>query len=448
MTGGAHGPLSQEEKRALLRELLQRKGPTGAPDGGAAPGSGGRSASEVPERFHRIERFPALQEVEIQRRMAETVGIPNPFFRVHDGVVGATTQVEGRSLVNFSAYNYLGLSGHPRVNAAVEAALHRWGSSAGASRVVSGERSVHLELEEALARFLGVEAAVVFVSGHATNVTTIGHLLGPRDLVLHDQLIHNSALVGARLSGAHRRSFRHNDWEEVDTFLTRHRKEYEKVLIVVEGLYSMDGDVPPLPRFVELRARHGALLMVDEAHALGVLGAEGRGVGEHFGVPGQEVDLWMGTLSKTLASQGGYIAGSRALVDYLKFTAPGFVYSVGMSPPLAAAALEALRMLEEEPGRVRRLRERGARFLEEAKGAGLDTGLSAGYAVVPVIVGSSLAAARASAHLFEAGFNVSPIIHPAVPERAARLRFFLSAEHEEEQLQAAVRETVRALSAE
>ncbi len=246
---------------------------------------------------------------------------------------------------------------------------------------------MHRDLEQALAAFLGTPAAIVFVSGHATNVTTIGHLLGPDDLILHDILAHNSIVQGAMLSGATHRAFAHNDWQALDALLSEVRHRYRRVLIAIEGVYSMDGDFPELPRFVELRKKHKTLLLVDEAHSLGTMGATGRGIGEHWGVTRTDVDLWMGTLSKSLASCGGYIAGSTELVEYLKYTAPGFVYSVGLSPPNAAAALAALTVLRREPQRVARLRELATLFLKLARERGLDTGSAAGTPVVPVIVG-------------------------------------------------------------
>jgi len=206
------------------------------------------------------------------------------------------------------------------------------------------------------------------------------------------------------------------------------------VLIVLEGIYSMDGDYPDLPRFVELKNRYGAFLMVDEAHSLGVMGATGRGIREQFGLAGSAVDIWMGTLSKTLAGCGGYIAGETALVEHLKCLAPGFLYSVGMAPPLAAASLTALRIMLREPQRVATLQQRGQLFLQVARKAGIDIGTSSGLAVVPAITGSSLKAARLSTALLERGINVQPILYPAVPEKAARLRFFISSEHTEEQL--------------
>ena len=216
------------------------------------------------------------------------------------------------------------------VSAAAKAAIDRYGTSVSASRLASGEKVIHGELESAIARFIGTEAAVTFVGGHATNESVIGHLVGPGDLVLQDALAHNSIVQGAILSGARRRPFTHNDWQAADRLLEQFRHEYRRVLLVIEGVYSMDGDFPDLPRFIEVKKRHKALLMIDEAHSIGVLGHHGRGIGEHFDVNRSDVDIWMGTMSKALGSCGGYIAGSRALVEFLKYTAPGFVFSVGL----------------------------------------------------------------------------------------------------------------------
>jgi 7-keto-8-aminopelargonate synthetase-like enzyme len=216
------------------------------------------------------------------------------------------------------------------------------------------------------------------------------------------------------------------------------RHKYKTVLIVVEGLYSMDGEFPDLPKFIEVKKRHAALLMVDEAHSLGTMGPRGLGIGEHFHINRSDVDIWMGTLSKSLASCGGYIAGSRALVDNLKFNAPGFVYSVGMSPPLAAAALESIKILLAEPERVASLQRISSLFLEKARLLGIDTGLAQGLAIIPAIVGSSLKAARLSQAMKATGINVQPILYPAVSEKSARLRFFLSSNHTEDQITTAL----------
>ncbi|HPP54266.1 MAG TPA: aminotransferase class I/II-fold pyridoxal phosphate-dependent enzyme, partial [Thermoguttaceae bacterium] len=273
-----------------------------------------------------------------------------------------------------------------------------------------------------------------FVGGHSTNETVIGHLFGPGDLILHDALAHNSILQGSILSGARRRPFPHNDWQAADEILRRYRHEYRRVLLVIEGVYSMDGDIPDLPRFIEVKNRHKALLMIDEAHSIGTIGPRGRGISDYFGVPAPEVEIWMGTLSKTFGSCGGYIAGAKALVEYLKYTAPGFVYSVGMPPPAVAAALAALHILETQPERTHRLQQRARLFLDLAKQRGLNTGTSRDSPVVPVILGNSVHSLLLSRALRDRGINVQPILYPAVEESAARLRFFLTCLHTEEQI--------------
>lgn len=414
--------LSATARMALLQRLSRRK-----EDAGPAPGAA-----------RAFRELPGQRDMEMIREAAGALGLENPFFRAHEGIAGATSRIGGREVVNYGSYNYLGLNGDARVIAAARAAMDRHGVSASASRMVSGERPVHGELEAAIAAHYRVEAALAFVSGHATNVTVLGHLMGPRDLILHDAAIHNSCAEGARLSGARRIAFPHNDWRAAERELAAARRGARRALVVIEGHYSMDGDLPDLPRFVELARRHDAWLMVDEAHGLGVVGATGRGIHEHWGLAAQDVDIWMGTLSKALSGCGGYIAGNADLVAWLRHSAPGFVYSVGMAPALAAAALESLRILHAEPGRVAQLQANAGLFLRLAREAGLDAGTSAGLAIVPVIVGSSVGAARLSQALFEGGINVQPILYPAVPDSSARLRFFLSSEHSEAQIRATI----------
>jgi 8-amino-7-oxononanoate synthase len=399
----------------------------GDPRKGMAPGG----AWDARARF---EAMPLYQQVSLMRQMGDTLRVTSPFFRVHEGAAGATTTIGGREYINFANYNYLGLAADPFVMAQAKDAIDRYGTSASASRMVAGERPVQRELERALADLYGTDDCVAFVSGHATNVTVIGALFGQGDLIVHDTLAHNSIVQGAQLSGARRLAFAHNDWRELDALLARVRGEFRNVLVVIEGLYSMDGDLPDLERFVEIRRRHGVFLMVDEAHSLGVLGAQGRGIREHSGVASDDVDLWMGTMSKTLAGCGGFVAGCQPLVDMLRHLAPGFLYSVGLAPALAAGSLAALQRMLAEPERVATLQARGQQFLREARAAGFDTGTSAGYAVVPVITRSSLKAAQWANALFEEGINVQPIFYPAVEERAARLRFFICSTHEPEQI--------------
>ena len=410
-----------------------------------APLRSPRSVDNTPEQHYHFHLHPGYQQIRIINDGAARIGIDNPFFKLHDGTAGATTRIDGREYINYASYNYLALSGHPKVSAAAKTAIDLYGTSVSASRLVSGERPIHRQLEQAIAQAYDVDEAIIFVSGHATNVTAIGYLFGPRDLILHDELIHNSVLQGIALSGARRLSFPHNDCSALETILANQRHNFERVLIVLEGVYSMDGDYPELPRFVEIKHKYKTFLMVDDAHSLGVMGKTGLGIREHFSIPGKDVDIWMGTLSKTLAGCGGYIAGETALVEHLKFLAPGFLYSVGMSPPVAAASLAALQLLQHEPERVTRLRERGQFFLKQARAAGIDTGTSSGLAIIPAITGSSIKAARLSAALFKSGINVQPILYPAVPEKSARLRFFISCQHTEAQIETTVAAVVDAL---
>ena len=429
--------LSADAKARLVAKLAARTGSGAAaarttePARGAAPGLGD------PE---------VLANLSVLRRAGAALGIDNPYFQSHAGIAGARTVIGNQEYDNFVSYNYLGLNGDKRISDAAKAAIDQFGTSVSASRIVSGERVVHRELEEALADVHGTEDALALVSGHATNVTVIGHLVGAEDAIVHDSLSHNSIVQGAMLSGARRLPFPHNDLVELDRLLARVRPSVKRVLVVAEGHYSMDGDVPDLAGLIEVVRRHRASLMIDEAHSLGVLGARGHGIAERCGVDPREVDLWMGTLSKTLSSCGGYVAGSRGLIEYLRCSAPGFVYSVGIAPSVAAAATAALRVMRAEPERVTQLAENASYFLAQCKAAGLDTGSSVGAAIVPVMMGSSIRAATTADRLRRMGVNVQPIMHPAVPERSARLRFFISSLHDREQLARVAAQTAEAFA--
>jgi 8-amino-7-oxononanoate synthase len=415
--------LSTAARLALVQRLARRR-----------EGQEAQAASDT-RGFSSIQN---LRDWGLVREAMGALGIESPFFRTHEGRAGAHSLIGNRDTINFGSYDYLGLNGDTRLHEAAAAAMARYGVSASASRIVSGERPVHAELEQALAAHYGAEASVAFVSGHATNVTVIGHLMGPRDVIVHDAAIHNSCVEGAKLSGARRVPFAHNDARAAEKELAAARRGAGRALLLVESHYSMDGDVPDLAAFVRMARQHDAWLMVDDAHGLGVVGATGKGVFEAAGVDPAEVDIWMGTLSKTLCACGGYIAARGDLIDWLRHTVPGFVYSVGLAPPLAAAALAALRILQAEPWRVARLQANATLFRDLCRARGFDTGGSAGLGIVPVVLGSSVRAVRVSAALLERGVNALPIIFPAVPEKAARLRFFLTAEHAEQDLRQAV----------
>ncbi|MFG2973153.1 aminotransferase class I/II-fold pyridoxal phosphate-dependent enzyme [Streptomyces sp. NPDC048331] len=416
--------------------------PECGPDHVPPPASGGparrRESAPWDVGTAAVEEFPEVGEFE-QRlgRIADT-GADNPYFRVHEGTIRDTTVIEGRTLLSFGSYNYLGLSGHPAVDEAVHRAVDRYGTSVSASRVLSGERDLTVRLERALADFLGVGDCLALVSGHATNVTAIGHLVGPEDLVVHDALAHDSILQGCALSGAARRPFAHNDMGQLEHMLRLNRSRFRRVLIAVEGAYSMDGDLVDLPAVIELKKRHGALLMIDEAHSIGTVGERGRGVGEFYGVDRSDVDLWMGTLSKAFASCGGYLGGSARTVRWLRHTLPGFVYSVGLTPANAAAALAATELLTAQPERVRALRRNSELFLGLAAAAGLATGTSGGTPIVPILLGDSTRTLRVADRLFARGVVADPIFHPAVEEGLSRLRFFVTSEHREEDIGRAV----------
>lgn len=423
--------MSAQQKRSLLAELLRQK-------------ANNDSNTEIPPEHYRFDLYPEYLKLKhLQQEIVALAG-ENPFFTPQEGLTNHLTTVQGRELINYATYNYLGMSGDPVVSQAAIDAIDRYGTSVSASRLLSGEKPIHRELETALAQLIGTEDCIVYVGGHATNVTTLGHLFGQNDLILHDALSHNSLLQGCLLSGATAIAFPHNDWDAADRILRDRRHRYRRVLIVIEGVYSTDGDIPNLPEFITVKQRHKAFLMVDEAHSIGVLGTHGRGIGEHFGVNPQDVDLWMGTLSKSFASCGGYIAGCHAVVEYLKYTAPGFVYSVGISPPNAASVLAAIRVLKAEPSRVSQLHQRSALFLELAIAAGLNTGTSHDSPVIPIIVGDSLKSVQLSRNLSQRGINVPFMIYPSVPQNGARLRFFVTCQHTEEQ----IRYTVETLAEE
>jgi 8-amino-7-oxononanoate synthase len=414
--------LSSDAKSTLIQRVLGRKQES-------VSSILEKQSARVQDNFLEFERHPAYESIVLARSAAAHFGVADPYFKVHQGVASANTQIDGRDYINFSSFNYLGLAGHPKVNQAAKDAIDRYGTSASASRLVSGERPIHRELEQGLANIYLVDDAIVFSSGHATNVSVIATLLGSKDLILHDSLAHNSIIKGAELSGATRRSFPHNDLHKLSQILHEIRHRFERVIIVVEGHYSMDGDIADLPELIKIKHQYGCWLMVDEAHSLGVLGNCGLGLHEHYQIDGKEVDIWMGSLSKTLASGGGYIAGSAALIDLLKCASPSFVYSTGLPPSNAAAALAALELMQEEPSRVEKLQERSRLFFNGLQKAGYNTGRSIGASIVPIVTGSSLKATKLSHALFNEGVNVPPIIYPAVEEKVARVRFFISSMH-------------------
>lgn len=357
-------------------------------------------------------------------------------LREMSGPQEAWVDVEGRRVLLLSSNNYLGLTTHPRVVEAAVRAVKEYGTGAGGSRLITGNMSLHRRLEEKIARFKGTEDAVVFATGYMANIGALTSLVGDGDLIASDQLNHASIIDGCRLSRAEVRVFRHNDVRELRAILEG-TASYRRRLIVVDGVFSMDGDVAPLPELVELAERYDAMLMVDDAHATGVLGERGKGTVEHFGLEGRGI-IQMGTLSKALASQGGYIAGPSALIDYLRNKARSFIYSTALAPAAAAAALAAIEVLEEEPEILRRLRWNVNYLYGGLKDMGYRVSPTLS-AVIPVIIGDSGRALALAAALEERGVFVPAIRPPTVPPGTSRLRVTVMATHTAGDLDAALR---------
>lgn len=353
---------------------------------------------------------------------------------------GHTKQVAATDKENahFHKADYFNLAKHPDVITAAQNAIAKYGTSVSASRVVSGEKPVHQQLERELADFIGVENAVVFVDGHAACETTIGHLLGPGDLILHDQFADPSIVKGAQLSGARLREFRQNDIAELDTILIELRPNYRRVLVAVDGLSAANGVLANLPELVKLRAKHRFLLFVAEHFGLGCVGETGRGVAEHFGVAAENVDLIAGSLGNALATCGGFVGGCNEIVEYLKYTAPGFVFSVGIPPAHAAAASKSLSLIQQNPDWLTKLRENASQFHSLVSANELHSGAQTPTPIVTIEVENEEIAFVAAKVMREWGVFADALSAPFLPEGAASLRFFMSAHHETAQLSRAV----------
>ncbi|MBI1981136.1 MAG: aminotransferase class I/II-fold pyridoxal phosphate-dependent enzyme [Methylocystis sp.] len=362
----------------------------------------------------------------------------DPFFAQIDRL-RAEFEAQGKHFVSFANYDYLGLANHPRIREEAKREIDGLGIGALASRLVGGERTTHRPFEAEIAEFLGMESALTLVSGYLSNVTTIAWLMsGKRDAIFIDELAHNSIVAGADGAPAQVIKFRHNDFDHLDHLLARHREEYRNVLVVVEGVYSMDGDTADLPRLLAIKEKYQVWLLVDEAHSLGVLGATGRGLAEHQGVDPARIDLIVGTMSKTLASCGGYVCGKKQVIDWFRYTLPGFVYSVGLSPVILAAARTALRLMQEETWRIAKLASNAELFRTVAHESGFSTGPAIGRGVVPILFSSDVETMWASQHLLANGYYVPPVVRIGVPKDGPRLRFFFSANHNEAEIRGVI----------
>jgi len=397
------------------------------------------TSSQIETEIIPVVNFSDSHEYkQFRNRIDDISHITNPYFIHHDSVLKDVSIVNGKEVLNFASYNYLCMSGHPETVKAACEAIKCYGTSASGSRLLAGEKGLYCELEETIAGWKHSEAALVFVSGHATNVTFVGNFCNERDLILYDELSHNSILQGCALSRATCRTFPHNDVQALESLLKMGRKSFEKVLLVVEGVYSMDGDIAPIDEFARLKKEYGLFLMVDEAHSACVIGEHGGGVDEYFNLESTDIDIRMGTLSKGLGACGGYIAGNAELIHYLRYNLPGFVFSVGISPPIAAAALAAIRLIQRDPSPVKALKKNISYFVNAAHQAELNLCLAGETAIIPVLVGDETDAFRLSGMLFERGVSVPPAVYPAVSMGKARLRFCVTSSHREEQIDFAI----------
>ena len=397
-----------------------------------------RKAERMPVRpITRFEDTPEYQHF-LERQRALVGSGDNPYFVTHESPLLDTGIVDGKEVLEFGSYNYVGMSGRKEVKDAAKAAIDKYGTSASGSRLLAGEKQVHKDLEKEIADWKHAEDAIVCVGGHSTNVTFVGNFCGKNDLILYDALAHNSIEQGCKLGDATSRPFPHSDTKALESILKNQRAYYEKVLIVIEGAYSMDGDIAPVPDFVRVKKEYGCFLMVDEAHSACVIGKTGGGVDEYFGLDGNDIDIKYGTLSKGLGTCGGYLAGKKCLIDYLRYNMPGFVFSVGISPALAAGSLAAIRTLRAHPEIMEHLRTAIRSFAESARRRHLDICLAGETAVLPVLVGKDEDAWLLSNELKKRGVSVPPAMYPAVPKGKARLRFCVISEHKPEQIERAL----------
>lgn len=352
-------------------------------------------------------------------------------IRTIDSAQGSRLKVDGKQVLNFCSNNYLGLANDPRLRAAAHEAIDRYGVGPAAVRSIAGTLSLHLELEHRLAAFKGSEATIAFQSGFNSNLGTIPALVGKEDVIFSDELNHASIIDGARLSGAKIVRYGHNDAEALEDAITK-AERYRRAIVVTDGVFSMDGDISPLPRIVQVAERHDLILMVDDAHGEGVLGRGGRGIVDHFGLHGR-VDVEVGTLSKAFGVVGGYVAGKREIIDWLRQRGRPFLFSSASTPADTAACLAAVGILENSTDLVDRLWENTRYFKVEMNRLGFDTGRS-DTPITPVMLGEATLAQRFSRELFEKGVFAMAIGYPTVPQGKARIRAMISASHSKEDL--------------
>ena len=388
-------------------------------------------------KLARFDHYPAYQDLKTQLAMLSDISKSPIYLDVNEGIARDTIHTEDEEKIHFSGYNYLGMSGDSYVTEACVNAIKTYGSSVSASRIASGDKPLHRQLEKTIAQFIGVEDSMVMTAGFLTNASTISYLFGEHDVIFMDSLAHNSIVYGAAASHAMQYAFPHQNLAYLTNLLHEVRDQYQRVLIIIEGVYSADGDIPNLPALIKLKKQYDAFLMIDEAHSIGTIGKTGRGIGEYHQVNPRDVDIWMGTLSKSLASCGGYIAGCSELIDLLKYKSPGFVYSCGLTPANSAAALASLELCIKEQWRVEKLQSNADFFRSLLKEYSIDTGLSYDSPIIPIVVGETESALLFCKLLRDQGIYCHPMIYPAVEKNKARVRFFINCLHSKEQLKRA-----------
>lgn len=348
---------------------------------------------------------------------------------------GAKVRVRGREMGMYASYSYLGLVGHPRINEAAKKAVDKFGTGTNGVRTLAGTLTIHNELEETIANFKHEEAAITYTSGYATNLTVISTMMGRGDYVFSDKINHASIVDGCLMSGAEFRRFRHNDMEHLEGLLKNAPADVAK-MVVADSVFSMDGDIIDLPKMVELCKKYNAWLMIDEAHSLGVLGEKGTGIEEYYNMYGQ-IDIKMGTLSKTIPSVGGYVAAKEDIITYLRHASRAYIFSAALPPAQAAAANEAFKVILDEPWRIERLNENTKQFIGGLKSMGFDTMLTE-TAIVPVLCGQDNVAFEMTREAQHQDVFVLPVVSPAVQEGLARLRATVTAAHEPSEIERAM----------
>jgi len=348
---------------------------------------------------------------------------------------GSRVRVNGRVMGMYASYSYLGLVGHPRINEAAKKAVDKFGTGTNGVRTLAGTLTLHNELEETIANFKHTEAAITYTSGYVTNLTVISTLVGRGDYVFSDKINHASIVDGCLMSGAEFRRFRHNDMEHLEGLLKAAPADVAK-LVIADSVFSMDGDIINLPKTLELCKKYNAWLMIDEAHSVGVLGQKGTGIEEHFGL-GDVIDIKMGTLSKTIPSVGGYVAGKKEMIDYLRHGSRAYIFSAALPPAQAGAANEAFKVILDEPWRIDRLNENTKQFIGGLKGMGFNTLLTE-TAIVPVLCVTDERAYELTKQCQENDVFVLPVVSPAVQEGMSRLRATVTAAHEPSEIERAM----------